>query len=138
MSDPTGTNLDVPGANDEAPTAKVLPFRRRPRREHANGSICTDCLMLAANGTEPEHMSTDELADYLERIDEHPNAEYEMTLGHLHDDPAVGCFHAGEPCADGCSCERHEFAWCPCAMCGSLLAGERHDVTFWLDAEEGK
>jgi hypothetical protein len=117
---------------------KVLPFRRQPKREYFGGSICVDCWALATNGTEPERMTSEELADYLDLVDNHPNADYKMTLGHVHDDVSVGCWHAGEPCKDDCECERHEFAWCTCDMCGSELAGERFDVTFWLDTEESK
>jgi hypothetical protein len=103
-------------------------------QDHATGRICVDCLMLEANGDWPEWMDADEVAEYRESIDTHPNAGTEMTLGHLHDSPDSQCWHAGESCDDDCDCEHTEFASGSCDMCGTTLAGYRHDVTFWFDA----
>jgi hypothetical protein len=114
----------------------VLPLKpRRPRqRRHARGSICDDCRMLSVYGAEPAWMSPEELCNYFDRVENHPNAEFKMTLGHLHDDPAVGCFHAGQPCeTSDCDCERTDSASTACDLCGSSLAGDRHDVTFWKE-----
>jgi hypothetical protein len=62
-------------------------------QDHATGRICVDCLMLEANGDWPEWMDADEVAEYRESIDTHPNAGTEMTLGHLHDSPDSQCWH---------------------------------------------
>ena len=107
-------------------------------QQHATGHICQDCLMLEANGDMPAWMSDQERLEYGDKVANHPNADLEMTLGHLHNSPDSQCWHAGEPCEDDCDCERTEFSSVDCDMCGSELAGYRHDVTFWWDEREWK
>lgn len=102
-------------------------------RQHTTGSICVDCLMLTANGEMPPDLTESQCHNYVRAIESHPNYGAEMTLGHLHDSPDAQCWHAGEECGDDCECERTTFSSRECDVCGSDLAGERHDVTFWWD-----
>ena len=100
---------------------------------HSAGQICQDCLMLHANGEWPESLSRDELAQYAFRLGEHSKGQkLDMTLGHFHDTDY--CHHEGQECDPDCDCERTDFSWSVCSMCGSKEGGYRHDVTFWEKA----
>src|SRR5271166_6924060 len=100
---------------------KLLHLFRTPEREHATGHIRTDCVILHAAGDWPTHITEAELAGYRQRVGGHGGLEA-MTLGHLHTAPDAHCWHAGEPCAADCDCDRTEFSRAVCDMCGSHLA----------------
>ncbi|AGT13257.1 hypothetical protein SEA_MPHALCON_132 [Mycobacterium phage MPhalcon] len=95
------------------------------------GSVCVDCLMGLANGDWP----TVGEGDWTQQSEDNANAtlaEYDVTLGHLHDGPWSTCSHAGEDCEEDCDCERTTFAHgniSPCSVCNSRLSGSREDVT---------
>jgi hypothetical protein len=104
------------------------------KQEHATDVVCGDCRALLANGEWPCDMTETELADYENRIINHPNYGYEMTLGHLHDASDSNCWHAGQDCEEDCDCARSDFARSACGMCGTTLVGNREDVTLWWNA----
>lgn len=97
-------------------------------QDTATGWICTDCMMLLANGEAPPEMSEEETAAWLASIDD----ETEMTPGLLAEEHDEDCPNHGGWQGVECSCERQEFSWSACDSCGSHLGGERHAVTFWL------
>lgn len=65
-------------------------------------SVCSDCIMLAANGETPVNMNEEETAEYIARVETH-------TAG-LH--VAAGGEDLG-------------FCKSACDMCGTRLAGDR-------------
>lgn len=91
-----------------------------------DGSVCVDCLFGLANGDWPEVGEdwTPEQAETSART----LAQYDATLGHMHSGPFSQCYHNGAECEDDCDCDRAEFSRACCSVCGSNLAGSRHDV----------
>lgn len=87
-------------------------------------TVCTDCLMLIANGETPPEMDEDETAAYLASItaksggiewvpSSWPGVEWTDEDRHYGYDTAP------------------EFSSWPCAMCGDGRGGDRHPVTGW-------
>lgn len=98
--------------------------------EFSYGKLCQDCTFVLANG---ESEGDSRTADQLETAEKNC-ATYEFNLGHLHtngDDRWTDnhiCYHRGTECEDDCECERDEFSSATCDMCGTDLAGYRHDT----------
>ena len=95
------------------------------KQESITVAACNDCMLMIANGDEPEELSD------LDRIRWRRDfnrgiAGFWATLGHL---PEYA--HPGRDCDKDGECARDDFGWWPCAICNSNLGGERHDVTLW-------
>jgi hypothetical protein len=86
------------------------------------GKACIDCTLALANGENGADSEWNLTAF------EATCAEYEVTLGHLHDGEYSECAHKGEPCEVDCDCDRTEFSTSACDVCGSTLHGTRFDV----------
>lgn len=89
------------------------------------GWVCTDCIIVIANGDAPCHLSDDELSDYLAEI-EH------RTLG-VHVVPGLGeDYHNSQGCAmrGECHCETEDYSYSTCDLCGESLPGRRHGVSY--------
>lgn len=100
------------------------------RQDTTTGWICTDCLMLLANGETPPEMSEEETAEYLARVEED---DCETTLGLLWEEHEEGCTNRdASEWVEECYCDEQTFSWSACDMCRSGLGGARHAVTFWL------
>ncbi len=96
--------------------------------EFVDGTVCTDCLF----GVEYGQWPTGD-ADWTATRAREANAavsKYQIVLGHLHTGPfaSTGCYHSGRECEEDCDCARDTFSRVDCSVCGSGLAGERHDV----------
>jgi hypothetical protein len=102
-------------------------------REHANGWACSDCTMLLANGETPPEWGEDETASWLAEIDRRAEGTEHATLGRLVSEDGCDCetWHSDQHRE---SCERRDFSWSSCDVCGSTLGGSREAVTFWLVA----
>lgn len=92
--------------------------------------VCTDCMILAANGEEP-----------LDRPDSEPepwalwpDSAGETTMGLLREQHECDYATGGE--YGDCDCERREFSWSDCDGCGSRLGGARYAYTYWTDGPE--
>jgi len=81
--------------------------------EHlCDGWMCTDCLMLVANGETPHDWTEEETAEWLARID-------------AREEPNTHTFPGDD---------EQEFSWAQCDMCGSRLGGARFSFsTFKVD-----
>lgn len=92
--------------------------------EFSYGKACVDCMFQLANGeVENDSRTPEQLA-----LAEKNCTAYEFTLGHLHTGEwSTRCWHTGTECEDDCACERDDFDRTDCAMCGTGLAGYRHD-----------
>lgn len=98
------------------------------KQEHCTGWICTDCMILLANGDTPVDMSEEETATWLDSL-----SDDEMTPGLVSEEHDEDCpNHHDEWKGEECYCERQEFSWSACDSCGSKLGGERHAVTIWF------
>lgn len=96
--------------------------------EFSYGKLCQDCTFVLANGeSENDERTADQLA-----LAEKNCAAYEFTLGHLHSGEwSTRCWHSGSECQEDCQCEYDDFSAFVhdgCAMCGTHLAGYRHDA----------
>lgn len=78
--------------------------------DHVDLSICTDCLMLEANGETPPDFDEATTVEYLDRVTRASEG------GHV----ALGGEHQG-------------FSWSSCDLCGSGLGGDRYAATLFLD-----
>jgi hypothetical protein len=87
------------------------------------GKACVDCYYTLANG-EPSTSHPDWDVAQFDRT----CAEWDITLGHLHDGEWSDCVHKGEPCEEDCDCEYDSFSTLACDVCGSTLHGAREDV----------
>ena len=94
-----------------------------------NGSVCVDCLMGITYGDWPAIGEAD-WDDDRERTADANLGTYDVTVGHMHigEWADTSCWHYGTECGDDCSCERTEFSSRDCSVCGTYLAGYRHDV----------
>jgi hypothetical protein len=100
--------------------------------EYASGWACLDCTMLLANGETPPELGQDETAEYLERVDRH-TVGTDVALGQLLGEDDCEC--ETWDCDDHREgCERQDFSWSSCDVCGSTLGGSRDAVKFWLEA----
>ncbi len=96
-------------------------------REPARISICTDCLMLLANGEVFDSEGNDiSDAHAMEIQREWPNTE--ITLGRLREDDETE-----EEYEESQEAENEGwFSWSPCEGCGSHLGGTRYYATAWI------
>lgn len=85
---------------------------------------CTDCIMLFANGENPQDLSEDETSAWHAEIDRRIEGYY-VACGGAHEE---GCTNDG---SEDCGCETREFSWSQCGTCGSTLGGSRHAVTLF-------
>lgn len=85
-------------------------------------SVCTDCMLLHANGEFDPDRPTDE-PEPLALITE----GYSVTLGGEHTDMCE-LNEYGE-----CDCDQLGFSGQPCQGCGSWLGGDRYLMTLWQD-----
>ncbi len=69
--------------------------------------VCSDCLMLIANGDTPPELSEEKTEEWLAQIAKH-----------------YGEDQSGVCCGD--SEKNEEFSWSGCDFCGSNLGGARH------------
>lgn len=106
--------------------------------EYAVVWICTDCLVMLANGERAERDPCGEcgqsdgwLCDVgrgepLSRV-----ADGELwTLGLVDDEHECGVPYDAEPARE-CGCEGREFSRSWCDGCGTSLAGARYAATAW-------
>ena len=89
------------------------------------GWVCTDCIIVLANGDAPCHLSDEELETYLAEI-KHRTQGVHVVPG-LGEDWhfSLGCRNDGD-----CDCETDSFSMTPCDTCGESLAGRRHGVSY--------
>jgi hypothetical protein len=91
--------------------------------------VCSDCLMMLANGDMPEDMPEDYQSAFLARH----TAGLERELdGHYGNVVAGGAHHCGdgEAWRDGdCACEDGGFSNGECDLCRDGLAGDRYAAT---------
>lgn len=94
---------------------------------------CIDCTMLKVNGEgNPEWTETEEA--------EHLEAMREATASFTHVSPGTffgegDCGHLADEYEDHAErCDRQEFTWSACDLCGSTLGGSRHAFTGWFAA----
>ena len=78
-------------------------------------SICTDCLMLLANGEVLDGNGDDITEAHSVKMARLFDDE-EITLGSLDGEEELG------------------FSWHGCDGCGSTLGGDRYAATAWIDA----
>lgn len=107
-------------------------------KDWATGWVCYDCLGLLANGETPENMDEEQTAAWLKEIERREDGA-DVTLGLMASEHESSCPNIDE---DGdwiggseCQCERQEFSWSQCNLCGSRLGGSRDAVTFWFDKQ---
>jgi len=81
--------------------------------------ICTDCLMMLANGEGPTEPTDHEPLALV--------AGDEITLGILAEEHNEGCVRS----YDQCECENLGFSMESCEGCGSPLGGDRYAATLW-------
>lgn len=96
----------------------------------APGWCCVDCLMLEANGETNPDWDEEQTESYLARVEEAGH----WTLGRLLGQNGCEC-EDWDTDQHREGCERKEFSWSWCDVCGSKLGGERAAVTFWLDED---
>jgi hypothetical protein len=101
--------------------------------------VCTDCMMLFANGENPPEATEEETAAWHAAIDASIPDGYRVACGGTHE---VGCANV-EWDDDGnyvswigssdCQCETIDFTWRSCDTCHNSLpgggAGHRHAIT---------
>lgn len=113
----------------------------KTEQEHSNGWCCVDCLMLLANGDTPPEWDEAKTAEWLADI-ERQTEGCDVTLGRMFGED--GCEHTSEEWHSGGpaqeehaeNCERQDFSWRRCDVCGSNLGGAREAVTFWFDRKD--
>lgn len=97
----------------------------------SQGWACSDCTMLLANGETPPEMDERETAAWLAEIDRRTEG-FDVTLGGEHEDDCDNLdADGGWVGGSDCYCERQEFSWSSCDVCGSRLGGSRDAVTFF-------
>jgi len=90
--------------------------------------VCTDCIVMLANGDEPAGMDTEQLVGFIGR--HRGGIERELSGGY-------GNVVAGGACTCGATdsedhaggCQSDGFSRAACDLCQSPLAGERHLAT---------
>ncbi len=88
------------------------------------GKICTDCLMVIANG-DASGNADDWDKEEFDRV----TGKYDIVLGHPHFNMWYDkCHHNGHACDIDCDCARDEFSTSECDVCGDQLHGTRHDI----------
>ena len=104
---------------------------------HGYGRCCVGCLMMLANG---ENDDWDEWETYAwEKTVADRLGDVRVDLGgeHEEDCPNVDQETGAWIGASDCDCERDEFSWARCDVCGSGLGGSRDAVHFYK-YEEGE
>lgn len=90
--------------------------------------ICTDCMMLLANGETPHDMSEAETEEYLNDVED--DAPGQHTVPGLRSEE----HECDEPTEGTCSCETIEFSMSRCDMCRRPSnAGTRHAATVLIE-----
>lgn len=87
---------------------------------HSEIDVCTDCLILAANGETPH--------------DADPNEPAPLALVTFGYYAAIGGEHRDNCDRDDetdCDCDQLGFSYSRCEGCGSGLAGDRHRMTLF-------
>lgn len=95
------------------------------------GWACSDCTMLIANGETPAEMDETQTAAWLAEIDRRADGGYWVNGGE-HDSDCDNLDDEGNWVGTSdCDCERIEFTWSSCDVCGSHLGGGRDAVTLF-------
>lgn len=97
--------------------------------EHAELSICRDCVILFANGETPGDLTEEECADFLRRVEE-GTAGCQITLGSIECEYCGSKARAADP--DGTKDCEPWFSWSACDTCGSNLGGNREHAVAWF------
>jgi hypothetical protein len=105
---------------------------------HGYGWACVDCLMMLANG-ENEPWTEEETEAWRTVVSERLGS-VSVDLGGEHEE---GCPNVDQETgawigSSDCYCEREEFSWRACDVCGSRLGGSRDAVHFFTYEDEGK
>lgn len=88
--------------------------------------VCTDCIVLHANGEEPADPTEYEPLSLIPE-------DADVTMGLLWEEHADDCANrAAEELVEECSCETREFSHSRCDGCGNL-PGTRHALTLWTE-----
>ena len=96
--------------------------------ETSDGWVCIDCLFVLANDDWPEEPETvAAIESGLAEVAEMPHGY--VSLGRLVDEDCEHDVEDYETHAE--QCERQDFSWSSCDLCGSHLGGAREAVTFW-------
>ena len=96
-------------------------------QESATVWICTDCMVLLANGDMPDKIT--------------PGQPEPLSAISDDDEITPGMVYADHECENPedreseCDCETREFSWSHCEGCGSTLGGSRHAATIWWEVE---
>lgn len=99
-----------------------------PTDSSAPGWACIDCTVLLANGDTPGDWDEDRTDAWVEEIERRCHG-YLVTLGRVTGH--LDCEHEDWNDEDHAyRCERLDFTWSSCDVCGSRLGGERNAVTF--------
>lgn len=101
---------------------------------HGYGWCCVDCLFMLANG-EVESWDEWETEAWRQTV-AYRLGDVNVGLGGRHSDdcPNVDPDDGSWNGEDDCYCERDEFSWRPCDVCGSHLGGSRDAVHFFTYA----
>lgn len=91
---------------------------------HGKISVCTDCMLLHANGEyDPDRPESE--PEPLSAIPE----GFRVTLGITEEEHSEYCTPADRE--EGCGCEQLGFSYWACEGCGSTLGGDRFAMTLW-------
>lgn len=91
--------------------------------------VCTDCMVLLANGEPPTEPTDCEPLNLFRDNDGISRVSVGMTWAD-HDDECPN--RQAEALVTECSCEHDTFSCQHCDGCGSHLGGERFAATLWL------
>ena len=96
------------------------------------GWACVDCLFMLANG-EVEDWTEDQTREWHQSVQKRLGA-WNVDLGGEHVEECPNVAEDGSWIGDSdCDCEREEFSWSRCDVCGSGLGGSRDAVHFWTE-----
>lgn len=99
--------------------------------QHATLWICTDCLILHANGDYPDFLDVG--VDRVLEVKAQRGIEGgHLTLGMMKDEHE--CDYEVDWSAGHCECEDRSFSWSACDACLTRLGGSRHAATYWWKA----
>ncbi len=102
------------------------------RRIELGGTIwvCTDCMIVHANGEENPDRRADEPETWALWDDD----KYELAMGMSREEHNDGCPNSNDDTwgREDCDCEELSFTWSSCDGCGSTLGGERYAFTYWI------
>jgi hypothetical protein len=98
--------------------------------------VCTDCLMLMANGDVGDRGDISKLSEYQQSEDDAhlynlPGDDGENNANSRHAarmDAHWQGYHVVPACPEDCE---GEFSWSSCDGCGSTLGGDRHPAIAW-------